>query len=203
VTVRFQELLHTRAACHRAPSARHKKILAGVSLRRDTPGTGRNNNRNNALAGTPSQRNNAAMPSKLRAVMDTNVLYAALRSNVGASYEIVRRLRAGEWTLLLSNTVLTEYEEVLRRDNAELDLDQADIGPLLDDICRLAQRHPQLEPREPILAEADDEAFAQLAAATGADALITHNLAHYEPASRRGINIVTPREFLAKLRPSV
>jgi predicted nucleic acid-binding protein len=132
--------------------------------------------------------------------MDTNVLYAALRSNIGASYEIVRRLRAGEWTLLLSNTVATEYEEVLRRDNAELDLDQAEIGPLLDDLCRLAERHPQLKPREPLLAEPDDEPFAQLAAATAADALITYNVAHYEPARRAGIPIVTPRQFLARLR---
>jgi putative PIN family toxin of toxin-antitoxin system len=132
--------------------------------------------------------------------MDTNVLYAALRSNAGASYEIIRRLRAGEWTLLLSNTVLTEYEEVLRRENAALDLEQAEIGPLLDDLSRLAERHPRLEPREPMLAEPDDEAFAQLAAATAADALITYNLAHYEPARRHGIPIVTPREFLATLR---
>jgi len=135
-----------------------------------------------------------------RAVMDTNVLYAALRSDAGASYELVRRLRAGEWTLLLSNTVATEYEEILRREHAALGLDQAEIGPLLDDICRLAERHPRLRPREPMLAEPEDEPFAQLAAATNADALITYNTAHYEPARRHGIRVVTPREFLATLR---
>ena len=140
------------------------------------------------------------MSPKPRAVMDTNVLYAALRSRTGASYEVLRRLRAGEWTLLLSNTVITEYEEVLCRKPADLGLDPAEIGPLLDDLCLLAERHPRLEPHEPMLADPDDEAFAQLAAAARADVLLTHNLAHYEPARRQGIPVVTPRDFLGTLR---
>ena len=140
---------------------------------------------------------------KLRAVMDTNVLYSALRSNLGASFEIFRRLRAGEWTLLLSNTVVTEYEEILHREIDGLDLDKAEIGPLLDDLCRLAERHPRLEPRAPMLPDPDDEAFAQLAAAAEADALITHNLIHYEPAHSQGIRVMTPHQFLAKLRSNV
>ena len=142
------------------------------------------------------------MPAKPRAVMDTNVLYAALRSSTGASHEVLRRLRAGEWTLLLSNTIVTEYEEILQREATDLGLDPAEIGPLLDDLCLLAERHPRLEPREPMLPDPDDEAFAQLAAAARADALITHNLAHFEPARRLGIPVVTPRDFLGTLRAS-
>ena len=46
----------------------------------------------------------------------------------------------------------------------------------------------------------EHEAFAQLAAATRADALLTHNLVHFEPARRLGIPVVTPREFLGNLR---
>lgn len=142
------------------------------------------------------------MPAKPRAVMDTNVLYAALRSSTGASHEVLRRLRAGEWTLLLSNTVVTEYEEILQREATVLGLVPAEIGPLLDDLCLLAERHPRLEPREPMLPDPDDEAFAQLADAARADALLTHNLAHFEPALRLGIPVVTPRDFLGTLRSS-
>ena len=142
------------------------------------------------------------MPAKPRAVMDTNVLYAALRSSTGASHEVLRRLRAVEWTLLLSNTVVTEYEEILQREATDLGLDPAEIGPLLDDLCLLAERHPRLEPREPMLPDPDDEAFAQLTAAAHADALLTHNLAHFEPARRLGIPVVTPRDFLGTLRAS-
>ena len=49
-----------------------------------------------------------------RAVMDTNVLYAGLRSRRGASFQILEALWQRKWTLVLSNTVLTEYEEIIR-----------------------------------------------------------------------------------------
>ena len=39
----------------------------------------------------------------MRAVMDTNVLVAALRSRRGASFELFHRLRLGQWTAVLSN----------------------------------------------------------------------------------------------------
>ena len=123
--------------------------------------------------------------SKLRAVMDTNVLYSALRSNLGASFEIFRRLRAGEWILLSSNTVVTEYEEILHRQSADLGLDKAEFGPLLDDLCHLAERHPRLEPRAPMLPDPDDEAFAQLAAAAAAErSLPTTSFTTSPPAAR-------------------
>jgi len=51
----------------------------------------------------------------IRAVLDTNVLLAALRSRQGASFEIISRYRQGEFSLLVSNTVLSEYDEVLKR----------------------------------------------------------------------------------------
>jgi predicted nucleic acid-binding protein len=54
----------------------------------------------------------------MRAVMDTNVLIAAFRSRRGASFEVFRRLRLGEWTTVVSNHLLYEYEEVLKRDAA-------------------------------------------------------------------------------------
>ena len=44
----------------------------------------------------------------MRAVVDTNVLVAALRSQRGASHELLRLWRAGHWTLVLSNTILGE-----------------------------------------------------------------------------------------------
>lgn len=52
----------------------------------------------------------------MKAVLDTNVLVSALRSRRGASFEIVRRLRLGEWKAVLSNHLLFEYEEVLMRE---------------------------------------------------------------------------------------
>ena len=39
--------------------------------------------------------------------------------------------------------------------------------------------------------------------ATRADAIITHNLVHFDPARRKDIQAVTPRQFLATLRSKV
>ncbi len=69
--------------------------------------------------------------SKPRAVLDTNVLVAAFRSRTGASFEIFRRLRLDEWTAVLSNHLTYEYEEILKRDAANLSLSLPDVDDLL------------------------------------------------------------------------
>jgi predicted nucleic acid-binding protein len=60
--------------------------------------------------------------ASLRAVLDTNVLIAAFRSRHGASFEVFRRLRRGEWTAVVSNHLLFEYEEVMKRGATALGL---------------------------------------------------------------------------------
>jgi predicted nucleic acid-binding protein len=132
--------------------------------------------------------------------MDTNVLYAGLRSNRGASFQLLQMLRASQWTLLLSNTVATEYEEILLREASVLGISLDETSDLLDDFCALAELCNVSGSWEPLLSDPDDEAFAQLAFETTADCLITHNSFHFEPAKARGIRIVTPKEFLAMVR---
>ena len=134
-----------------------------------------------------------------RAVLDTNVLYAALRSKKGASFAILEALHDGKWSLVLSQTVLTEYEEVLTRSLAELELTPAKVGSLLDDLCRVSEEFATGDQWMPILSDASDEAFAQLAHEGACDALITHNARHFAPASARGIPVIAPRDFLATL----
>ena len=79
----------------------------------------------------------------LRAVLDTNVLLSALRSRHGASHELMRLLRARRWKLVLSNTVLAEYEEVLKREASSLGLALPEIDRFPDALCLLAEQcHP-------------------------------------------------------------
>lgn len=136
----------------------------------------------------------------LRASLDTNVVLSALRSQTGASHELLRRLRAGHWKLLLSNTVLTEYEEVLKREAGVLGLSLPEIDRFLDALCILAEQCHPAGNWVPLLADPDDEAFAHLAADARADALATFNISHFVPARARGIPVMTPAQFLAMLR---
>ena len=136
----------------------------------------------------------------LRAVLDTNVLLSALRSQHGASHELLRLLRARHWKVVLGNTVLTEYEEVLKREASSLGLTLPEIDSFLDALCVLAEQCHPSGGWVPLLADPDDEAFAHLAAELRADALTTFNVRHFIPARDRGIPVMTPAAFLAKLR---
>jgi len=135
----------------------------------------------------------------LRAVMDTNVLYAGLRSRRGASAAVLEALWLGKWRLLLSNTVVAEYEEVLKREAATLNLDLAEIDRLLNALCTLAERHQLGADWTPVLTDPDDEAFVHLAAAAQADYLVSHNVRHLEPIHRWGVKLLEPKAFLAIL----
>ena len=132
--------------------------------------------------------------------MATNVLVAAFRSRNGASFEIFRRLRLGEWTALVSNHLLFEYEEILKRQAPELGLSLEDVDELLNAICDRAEECPLLHGWQPILRDPDDEPLVQLAVESGARLIVSHNGLDLQPATRLGIDVLQPREFLAKLR---
>lgn len=136
----------------------------------------------------------------LRAVLDTNVIYAALYSNAGASWELLRLLRASRWTLVLSNTLCSEYEEVLAREAGSLGIKPEEVGPIIDAFCTIAELHSLRTPWIPILDDPDDEAQVHLASEARVDYVVTHNVRHLGPAREHGINVITPRDFLNILR---
>jgi putative PIN family toxin of toxin-antitoxin system len=136
----------------------------------------------------------------VRAVMDTNVIVAAMRSRRGASFEIVRRLRLGEWTTVLSNHLLFEYEEVLKRQAAELGLSLEDVDELLNAVCARAEECLLSHGWQPILCDPDDEPLVQLAVESDAFRIVSHNVRHLLPATTLGVELLRPPEFLDKLR---
>ena len=65
----------------------------------------------------------------IRAVLDTNILLSALRSRVGASHEILSRLVKREFELIIGNTVLAEYDEVLKHECPSFGVPVATVNP--------------------------------------------------------------------------
>lgn len=139
----------------------------------------------------------------MRAVLDTNVLVAGLRSQRGASHELLALLRAGKWTLVLSNTVLGEYHEVLHREADAVGLSHADADAYLDVLCALAEQCTLTTPWQPAAADPDDEAFVQLAREVQVEYLVTHNVNDVAGARQFGVQVVLPAEFLNAVRKSV
>jgi len=133
-------------------------------------------------------------------IFDTNVLVAGLRSKRGASNELMQRLNDPCLTVHVSNTLLFEYEEVLRRNQAVLGMSGADIGALLDGFCRLGVKHFTPFLWRPAVRDPDDDFLVDLAVAARATHLITHNLADFRTSQRWGINVLAPADFLAILR---
>jgi putative PIN family toxin of toxin-antitoxin system len=138
----------------------------------------------------------------LRAIIDTNVFLSALWSRDGAAYEIFAELRQNRWQIVLSNHLLFEYEEVAKRNAAEILLTREDIDNVLDAISAVAEQR-QLEPAWiPRLSDPDDEPPLQMAVEAKVPLIVTRNLKHLKEAERFGIEVITPAEFLAKLRKS-
>lgn len=135
----------------------------------------------------------------LRAVLDTNVLIAAFGSRLGGSFEVFRRLRQGEWTAVVSNHLLFEYEEVMKREALGLGLSLGDVDEVLNALCARAEEWPLKHGWEPVLVDPDDEPLVQLAHESGAMRLISHNLRHLRPAADLGIQVLKPGDFLRML----
>lgn len=139
----------------------------------------------------------------LRAVMDTNVVLSAARSRRGASSALLEELRQGRWRLVLSNTLLLEYEEVLKREAEVLGQTMETIDGFLDALCAVAEQVAVTGAFRLHLADRDDEMLVQLALESGCQLITTHNIRDLSPAAAVGVRVLRPREFLNLIRTNV
>jgi predicted nucleic acid-binding protein len=91
---------------------------------------------------------------KIRIVLDTNVLYAGLYSSKGASFRVLQAIEKGKFKMVISTTLLFEYEDILKRNQAVLDLSSHEIEKILDYFC-MQSEHQKIyflwRPRLPAL----------------------------------------------------
>lgn len=129
-------------------------------------------------------------------VIDTNVLVAALLSNRGASYRLLRLLGDSRWRMNLSVPLVLEYEQTLKRVCTRGNLSEADIDSILQFICATADLHPIFFLFRPFLPDPNDDFILELAIESRADFLLTFNARDFVGADRFGIRVISPREFL-------
>jgi predicted nucleic acid-binding protein len=132
------------------------------------------------------------MPS-VQAVIDTNVIYAALRSQRGASFGLIDDFMTGRtsWRWNISNPCVLEYEEVLLRKGIPTDIVAAFLADLLSRATRISIG---LNLR-PLALDPDDDIFAELSLAAGTDFLVTFNIRDFAPIRQFGIGVVAPAQF--------
>lgn len=67
-------------------------------------------------------------------VIDTNVILAGLKSNKGASYKLLTILNDQRFQINISTTLIFEYEEILKREQQQIRLDNEDIEDIINEI---------------------------------------------------------------------
>lgn len=129
-------------------------------------------------------------------VLDTNVLYAGLRSRRGASFKLLKHLETGRFELNLSVPLVLEYEEVLLRKEPTLNFTPAEIGKLLDYLCLIANLHEVHFLWRPILNDPKDDMILDLAVRANCPYIVTYNIRDFTGADQFGIQAVNAPEFL-------
>ena len=136
---------------------------------------------------------------RCRVVLDTNVFVSALRSNKGASYRVLMLLGGSDVEFSLSVALALEYESVMKRPASGSRLSAAEKDDILDYFCaRCIQQEIHFLWR-PNLKDPSDDMVLEVAVASRAEAIVTHNKRDFEGAVRFGLKVLTPKEFLASL----
>jgi len=135
-----------------------------------------------------------------RIVLDTNVLYAGLYSASEKSYQLLKAIAEGRVRIVLSTPLLFEYEEVLKRDQAVLNLNDAEVEVVLDNLCALADFQAIYFLWRPCLPDASDDMVLELTVAAQVPRIVSFNAKDFRPASRFGIEVVSPKIMLEDLQ---
>ncbi|MGC9948512.1 MAG: putative toxin-antitoxin system toxin component, PIN family [Bryobacteraceae bacterium] len=134
-----------------------------------------------------------------RVVLDTNVLISALRSRSGASFRLISMLGDRRWQPIVSVALILEYEAVARREAGRLGVSDWVVDSIVDMFCRLGSQHAIRFRLRPALRDPGDEFILELAVASQADYIVTHNIQDFRGSDTYGIRTVTPGEFLRRI----
>lgn len=138
----------------------------------------------------------------MRVVLDTDVLTAALRSDRGASRQLLLAAFDRRFVMLVSVPLMLEYEAVLtRREHlaaAGITAEAVDI--VLDALAAVIEPVRLSFLWRPRLKDAADEMVLETAVNGKADRLVTFNLKHLGKAALEfGIRTMMPGEALGEI----
>jgi putative PIN family toxin of toxin-antitoxin system len=133
-------------------------------------------------------------------VIDTNVLVAAARSRRGASYALLQTLRDGKWQMNLSSALVLEYEAQLKNEAVRQNRSPTVVDRFLDSLVAISNRRQIFYLLRPFLRDPKDDFIIELAVASRAEFIVTHNIRDFAGATEYGIRVLRPSEFLELVR---
>ena len=132
----------------------------------------------------------------MRVVLDTNVLMSGLLFG-GVPGRVVEAWRRGRIEVVLTATVLTEYERVA--ETLSKRYPEVAINAILQILASLAIRVDDRDLPEPVCADPDDDKFLACALSGHARLVVSGDKALVATSGYRGIKVVNPRSFMYSL----
>lgn len=132
-------------------------------------------------------------------VLDTNVLVAGLRSRRGASARVLEMVGTGRFNINLSVPLVLEYEGVLQRPEAGVQLGTDEIADVLDYLCAVARQHSIFFLWRPFLRDPKDDMVLELAVKAECDFIVTFNEKDFAGIDQFGLEALTPADFLRRI----
>jgi putative PIN family toxin of toxin-antitoxin system len=138
----------------------------------------------------------------MRVVLDTSVLVAGLRSQLGASNRVLFAVAERRCVPLVTTAIFLEYESVLLRAEQQLatGMNSVDVEGFLAAFASAAEPVELNFLWRPQFRDPADEMILEAAVNGRAAAVVTHNVDDFRPATTQfGVRTLTPAEFLKEL----
>jgi len=133
----------------------------------------------------------------IRAVLDVNVLVSALIKPNGTPGQVLDMWRAGHFLILVSEAILVELDDVLKRPRLRNKYRLADdvVSRLLRGLGRFTIA-VTAGAEESAVRDSDDAKLLSCAAAGGADYIVSGDKDLLSLSEYEGVAIVTPSDFV-------
>lgn len=135
----------------------------------------------------------------MNVVLDTNVLYSAMRSQSGASFKLLSLLGEGSYQISVSVPLIVEYEDALLRLVGSGKLRKTDIEAVLDFVCARSRHQNIFFLWRPLLRDPKDDHVAEVAIAASCSAVVTYHLKDFKSLEQFNLRVITPSAFLGEI----
>ena len=137
-----------------------------------------------------------------RLVIDSNVWIAVLVSPTGTARQLVDAVLDHDIDILMSEATFAELVSRLDRPKFDRYREPEAWNMFLSELVELALWHEDAGTATGISRDADDDKFLALAVTGQADAIISGDSDLLELVTHEGIPVLTPAQFLRRLRGS-
>ena len=133
---------------------------------------------------------------KLKIVIDTNVIFSALKSRKGYSFKLLSIIDDKRFKVFISVPLIFEYEDAVKRNKSKIKLSKENIDAVVDYICLVAERKEIFYLWRPFLKDPKDDMLLELAFESNADYIISFNKKDFVGVEKFNVEVITPKEFL-------